>query len=316
MKESFPSQNASENLPSGTENPAKKSYENLSHLLEEISKQERLEAKEFRVSTLNKEEKDSFERLGQEIHDFNGLFFDEEENDVAVEYEVALERNLSKFYATRNEKGKIMALLNSQFVESGPNNENMSMVIWYVATHPDYQSKGLALSLYKEAYQDFLANAQAKSKAAYGIFGETVDEVEGYLNKKFGRSRMYIERQDGNLEEVYYASPPAHVGAEATPEHFMGRTIAENQSMSTAEYLDLARSIYGEFLKPDYFEQNTSEEYAEYQKSIDGILEAIRAQLEQSKDGQIYFLSKSEREAKEKELVKSGKSIVGIKEEE
>jgi len=253
-------------------------------------------------------------KLAKELRSFLGNFFDPEENDPEIDYEIAIERGLSDFFLVRNEKGEIVSVLNSQLAElsrgAGGQKEE-TLVVWYVVTDPGSRGRGLATELYLAAYSSAFGKVAERNSRLLAITGETESGVEGYLNK-MGRRRSYYEDKDGNFVEIPYKSPPSDADSDAQSEHFMAMFLDDRKQCATDDFLRLVRGIYGQYTRPEYFERDTIGFTKKYMKLVDGVYADLVATLKNSKDGVVYFFNREEREKKKQELEKKNRKVIEL----
>ncbi len=306
------------------------SQKNMSELIREVDKISRFEVIEegekkyiiskegerYQVLRLNEGDKEDLKIRSQELHDFNTDFFEEEENDRPEDYETALSRNLSDFYAILDSEDKIVALLNTQLlrIKKDVNKPlNLSLNIWYVATKKEHRQRGLATELYRAAYNNLLGISKKEKSPIFSIVGETEDAVEKYLYNAFGRRRMYFEHDDGSVEEVPYCAPPSWEDQEPTPEHFMMRLINGQSEVNVPDFLKIIRGIFSEYTRDDYAEVDTEEGRQQYNELVEQTYANLEQAIVGAKNGRLFLLGPKERTQKKSELEKTGKKFIEIK---
>jgi GNAT superfamily N-acetyltransferase len=275
--------------------PQEQSRKNLETLRDAIP--QTADLSKVTLTKLNNAPHESIKKLGVELHDFNATFFGEEENDTAEDYETAIRKNLSHFYAIRDEQNNIVTLLNTQILNIKNNTiaPEKALLVWYVATDPAHQKKGYGTALYKAAYNDFLEESKKDNATASFIVGETENDVEGYLNKMYGRKRAYTKTADNIIEEIPYFCGPSSIHDEPHPGHLMLRTTDNRTEISTTELQNIVEAIYGEYTRPEYQENGTEEGRKKYSNIIQNLFETFKEALKKSTDGKILLLSKEER---------------------
>lgn len=290
MSEKFP--NPTQEIPMS---PQEQSWKNLEILRDAIPQTADLSM--VTLSKLNNTPHESLKELSEELHNFNATLFTEEENDTPEDYETALEKNLSHFYAIRDAQNNIVTLLNTQIlnIKNDTNTPEKALLIWYVATDPSQQKKGYGTALYKEAYNDFLEDSKKDNAIASVIVGETENDVEGYLNKMYGRRRAYIKTADNSLEETPYFCGPSSTDDEPHPGHLMLRTTDNRTEISASELQNIVEAIYNEYTRPEYQEGEDEEDIQEYNTVIHNLFTEFKSALKKSADGKILLLSKEER---------------------
>lgn len=237
-------------------------------------------------------------KIGEELHDFNAKFFGEEENDEPRDYSTAVEKKLSHFYAIRDKQNNIITLLNTQIlnIKNSANTPEKALLVWYVATDPTQQKKGFGTALYKAAYTDFLNECKKDNAIASTIVGETENDVEGYLNKMYGRRRAYITTKENTLEEIPYFCGPSTANDEPHLGHLMLRTTDDRKELSTDELQNIVEAIYNEYTRPEYMEDEDAKDIQEYNSVVHKLFAEFKTALDKSANGKILLLSKEERE--------------------
>ncbi len=270
----------------------------------------------YKIERLENKGEEENKRVAKEIRKFNLKFFEKEEVDSAEDFAEAIESHLSDFFVVRDEKGKIISLMNDQLVDLSPEKEGQtqesSLLIWYVVTEEKQRGKGLATELYRAAYETALAQTREKDAGISAIIGETDPDVEKYLNN-LGRKRMYYEKENGDFAEVPYKAPPSAADEEPSPEHFMARFLDGRQEITKEDYLRQVKGIYDQYTRPEYFEYEPEEVKQKYLPLVQKTFDSLGEKLAESKDGKIHLLSAEERQAKKKELAKDKKKLREMK---
>ncbi len=329
MNENAESQLNKEGVPKFDEEIVE-SQKNMSKLIGEIDKISRFkiieeegkkyvvsrEGERYQILRLNEENKEDLKVRSRELHDFNADFFSEEENDRPEDYEIALNGNLSDFYAILDSEGKIICLLNTQLLKlkrDANKPTGIALNIWYVATKKEYRQQGLATELYRAAYNNLLGISKKEKLPIFSIVGETEDAVEKYLYNIFGRRRMYFEHDDGSVEEVPYCAPPSWEDQEPTPEHFMMRLINGQSEISVSDFLKIIRGIFSEYTRDAYAAVDTGEGRQQYNELVEQTYANLERAIAGAKNGKLFLLGPKERIQKKGELEKANKKFIEIK---
>lgn len=313
-----------------TEQDRNESYSQMEGLIKELDDKSRFDhevrgneiiltaesGEKYKIAkTENKSEKENI-RVAKEIRKLLSEFFTEEENDRVADYAEAIEGHLSDFFIVRDEKDKIISLMNSQLTDLGPQGaqqkKESSLLVWYVVTKEKYRGKGLATELYRAAYETALAQAREKDVGISSIMGETDQDIEEYLNK-YGRKRMYYEKENGDFAEAPYKAPPTDADQKPTPEHFMVKFLDGRQQITKDEYLRQVKGIYDQYIRPEYFNYEPEDAKKKYFALVEKIFGSLNNKLNESKDGIMHLLSADERKAKKKKLSQKNKSLIEMK---
>lgn len=277
------------------------------------------EEQKYTISSVTDKNPEDNKKVAEEIHEFWGNFFEKNEIQEAKYNQKAIEEHLSDFYLIRNNEQDIVGAMNTAFIESpaaeNPKQSETSLLIWYVATLDSERGKGLGAELYKKALTDFLEKTKEKNAIAKGVIGETVPDVEPFLNK-MDRKRVYYENKDGALIEVPFEAPSEIEDQDDEPvaEHFMvimlDKEKEEDGKISTDTLLSFIRSVYDQYCLPEWFEDKSTCEKAV--RDSNAIYKRTEATLASAVGGKIILLSSSER----KKLIASGKKIIEISDDE
>lgn len=275
-----------------------------------------------RVEKPELHDKQEIKRLAQELHSFLSKFFSEDENMSRASHETALREKTLDTYLVRGESGEIVSLLQSANVnvkslEGQP--DRLLFTTWYVATDPNYKGRPVTREMFIAAMQDTLKSAKEQNKEVLGAAGETVSSVEALLSRYYGLKRMYYQTEKA-YEEVVFLAPPEDESTKGVPEHFMLRLIGNKDQLSTIELMEIFRSIYGEYTRPEYFTPTHSREEATefqgklinnitapiyhmyYRSMVERIRKQVSKKLEKAKDAKIFLLDPKEKNR----LIKEG----------
>ncbi len=325
-----PTQFKAEDNKETVEKTEDKSYERMQELITELGAKSRFSreiagneiilttetGEKYKIERMENKGEEENKRVAKEIRKFNLKFFEKEEVDCVADFAEAIESHLSDFFVVRDEKGKIISLMNDQLVDLSPGKEGQkqdsSLLIWYVVTEEKQRGKGLATELYRAAYETALEQAREKDAGLSAIIGETDPDVEKYLNN-LGRKRMYYEKENGDFVEVPYKAPPSAADEEPSPEHFMARFLDGRQEITKEDYLRQVKGIYDQYTRPEYFEYEPEEVKQKFLPLVEKTFGSLEKKLAESKDGKIYLLSAEERQAKKKELAKDKKKLREMK---
>jgi len=305
---------------------AQESYERIDGLTRELqatSKFEREKLDDGREVICSPEAGEFFIRRVQdskdpavkEIHNFLVKEFSKEEADTPETIEGAIERrDIQAYHVVEDEKGRIVALSNTEYLKLESSQDAMIFVA-YVVTDSDHRRLGLGSELYPGFYDFAKERAKEDQTRIKGVIGEAVGSVESFLNR-MGRKRMYLEDEQGNVHELPYIQAPIDWNEKtgkprqkATPEHLMIRLLDGRQEIQASEIIPMVEAIYGEnYIFPeDYFK--TEKAYQVCEDTVMGHLKDLEQALEKAKNGRIFLMSKAERMEKQKELATQGKQL-------
>jgi len=259
-----------------------------------------------------------------EIREFMLSVFPEDEVDTEAYMSYCLRDKTANFHIARNEAGKIISLLYGKLLELNNGKEaskESAYFIWNVVTDAQYQKKGLGRELYIDAFSKAHQQASENQQKIKAVVGETVPEVEGYLNK-FGRKRVYFKNDKGDLCEVPFLQPPVEEDADIPePEetHVMVRMMDGRDKITTKEFMSLLKPAYEDnYAGVDYaikYQDYSREEAEEFRDGIMKFYNALEQKLQGAENGDILLLSAEEREQELKRLGNEGKKSVSITEQ-
>jgi hypothetical protein len=188
-------------------------------------------------------------------------------------------------------------------------------------TDAQYQKKGLGRELYIDAFSKAYQQASENQQKITAVVGETVPEVEGYLNK-FGRKRVYFKNDSGDLCEVPFLQPPVEEDADIPePEetHVMVRMMDGRDKITTKEFMSLLKPAYEDnYAGVDYaikYQDYSREEAEEFRDGIMKFYNVLEQKLQGAENGDILLLSAEEREQELKRLGNEGKKSISITEQ-
>jgi hypothetical protein len=308
-----------EALPVDERERLEKSWQQLSALIPEGEPPEGLTVSKVEFSS----EEERKARV-EEMHAFLLKAFEGEEMVDPMQMEIGMQHNIVDYYEARDAEGKIVSLLSSQMVESKnkAGEDELSMVVWYVANDPEYKGKSVVKEIGSAALKGFLQKAQEQLKPVKAVLGEAEmgDEDEVRREKAFNRyadmKRLYGKDKKGRLTEVLYEAPPEDESTKGAPAHFMAKMVDGSKSMSKEEYVALVRGIHAQYTRPEYFtpeyfaflaEQEgeevnpsdmTPKAIEKYRQRYLKITEKIDQKIEKSlksMQGDLVFLSERER---------------------
>lgn len=249
--------------------------------------------------------------------------FEGEEMVDAMQMDIGMRHGIVDYYQARDEEGKLVSLLSSQKVETKNKSgeEELSMVVWYVANDPDYRGKSVTKDLGAAAMADFLQVAKQELKPVKAILGEAEsgDEDESKREKAFNRyagmKRIYGRDKNGKLSQALYEAPPEDESTKGAHANFMVRLIDGRNTMSKDEYMSIVKGVHDQYTKPEYFtseyfafleegdpEDFPQEDVDKYRERYLGIVGKIQKKIEKSlkpAQGDLVLLSERERRAEQ-----------------
>lgn len=289
------------------------------------------EGEEFYVKALTPENLKSKERNEdpaiKAIREMMVKEFGRGEAETLAWIRTSIKKGLNDYHAVESADGKLIGFTSSQYLEMEPlpgkeNDPKESFVfLCYVVTAEEARGKGIGTELYRKFYEDAMNKANARGHEIKGVIDEAVSSVEIFTNK-MGRDRVYYEDKDGNIREVPYMCPPVDMDSktgkppegeegQAYPEHLMLGLTNGAKETSVEDVLRMVKRIYMEYIAGE--ENYDSNEAFQTAWNHDmQILEELKQNLAEAKDGKVFLMSAEEREAKKQELATRGKSLVEV----
>ncbi|MGC9968596.1 MAG: hypothetical protein ABSC29_02610 [Minisyncoccia bacterium] len=233
-----------------------RSYAEVQKLLEVLNRYKATElAPGIVVERVECHDDEAAKRAGREIHEFYGKFFTPEEQTDSMAYEIGIKYGLTDNYAARNAEGKLITLLQTASIEipgGEPGTSEIALVVWYVATDPEYKGQSLMPDLIEMALRGSLEKAKTGGKEMGSFIGEAEPEVEKLFNR-FGLKRFYYEKSDGALQEVPYEFPPEDDSEVGAPAHLMMRFFDGTEKLPLDRLGGMVDALHAEYTHSQYF---------------------------------------------------------------
>lgn len=241
-----------------------------------------------------------------QAHDLIRQNFSLEETDPFEVFSAGASDEGNGYFVVQNEKRGVLSLANVRYFpmrqRDGGSIGQGVLFVAYIVTRQDARELGFAGELYQTFYQWARDYAHVAGHNFWGVIGETVEEVERFLNK-MGRKRVYFEDAAGNVHEVPYQLPPLNWDPKTgTPtsnfrtEHLMVWCTDEKQRFPVAELLDVVEALYEETYPPgrEFFESDEAHQAA--RRVVQGIFAKLEEALARdAQGGEVFLMSKSER---------------------
>jgi hypothetical protein len=273
----------------------------------------------FELQKKYPEDKQGQQLLASEVRDFLVSNFPPDEVEEPAYLEYVLKRNPQMYQIVRDSEGRIAGLLSSELMREDESDKNASMFVWYVLNDKKQKNKGLGRELYIGAYENAQKEAQSEGLELKSVIGETVPEVEGYLNK-MGRKRLFYRDQEDNLCEVPYLQPPVAEGEpapEAGETQLMLKMIDGRQSVGSRELLQILKPIYtqqysgiGFAIEVEGVSRDSAQRWAS--RVVMPYLDQLSRHLQEAKDGQIQLLDADRLEELKLQVASEGKKFFNI----
>ena len=268
------------------------------------------EAGEFYIRRIQDPEDPAVEK----IYDLLVKEFSEDEADTIETIKAAVKSDIQDYRVVEDAEGRIVAVSNMEYLKL-EDSKDLMIFVAYVATDTDYRRLGLGSELYPGSYDLAKEKAKEDGSRIKGVIGEAVNTVEPFLNR-MGRRRIYFEDKDGNVHEVPYMQAPldwdkktGKPKTESAPEHLMIRLLDGRQEMQASEIIPMVQAAYEEncIFPEEYFK--TEKAYQKCEDTVMNHLRELEEALQKAKDGKLFFMDRTEREEKAKELQSQGKQI-------
>ena len=207
------------------------------------------------------------------------------------------------YHALGDGSGNVVGAANSSLLhlESGCENAESVLAVWYVAIDPKYRGRRLPNELYQSIYQFSLERIQTERKELKAIVGEAshkeIKTIERVLSRdEIARKRVYYQDNDEVLREVPYVSPPlrwdfetGEPAEEAQANHLMLRLLNGEQHMPAKDLLTIIKAIYHDSYLPRQDDFLNNESYMKAGVTVDNYLRSIEAALAEAKNGEIFL---------------------------
>lgn len=249
--------------------------------------------------------KDANDPMVEKLHAFMLETFGEEEAIPLDWLQIAILENRDQIFIIERE-GNIAAYMQSIYMEIG-NNEALSYLC-YTQVDKNYSKKSLVPELQLSMYKNYKKIAENKGQKITGEVAEMQSGVLRLVNRlEYGGTGAYYEDIEGNIKEISYLCPPIDYDsktgkrlAEPVPDHLALRFADNRKTLTVEKLLKIIEAIFSKYIDtPDKYE--TEEAYEAANNDTKGILENIKEQINQAKDGKILLLTSSEYKERTKE---------------
>lgn len=279
--------------------------ENLIQELEAKTKYERMkqpdgkeiikspEGEEYSVRLLTDENDPVVEKL----HEYMLTTFGEEETIPLSWLRKTISGNKDQNFVVEDSEGKIAAYMQSEYLAIG---DNETMIFsCYTEVNKNFAKKALGPELRLSAYKTYDEMAKNNNQKILGIVTEAMPQASGFASR-LGYKRAYYEDTEGNLKQVPYFCPPIDYSSETgermeepVPENLTMRLADGSNTINVAKLLKIVEAIYDKYVDtPDNY--HTREAYETAYKDAMGILEDLRKEINQTRDGRIYLMTPAE----------------------
>ena len=268
------------------------------------------EAGEFYIRRIQDPEDPAVEK----IYDLLVKEFSEDEADTIETIKAAVKSDIQDYRVAEDADGRVVAVSNMEYLKLEESQDVMIFVA-YIVTNHDYRQKGVGSELYPSFYNLAKEKAKEDGSRIKGVIGEAGGKVESFLNR-MGRKRIYFEDEEGNIHEVPYMQAPLDWNkktgkpeTESIPEHLMIRLLDGRQEMQASEIIPMVQAAYEEncIFPEEYFK--TEKAYQKCEDTVMNYLRELEEALQKAKDGKLFFMDKTEREERAKELQSQGKQM-------